>query len=87
MIIILERVIAFTILSVLVFNMTQRRHLEGGEAKRMASLLLGGVLIFLYGGIFVLKQNAFGLSAIGPAFFFPSGRQPSFCSWPCGGRS
>lgn len=39
----------------------------------MASLLLAGVLLFCFAGVFALRRGAFGLGAIGPAFFFPLG--------------
>ena len=71
MLVVLEKIVTLLLLGVLIFNRIQGRHLDGGEKKRNASLLLGGVLLFLLTGLFALRRNALGLAAIGPSFLFP----------------
>ncbi len=49
-------IIAFALFGVLIFNMSQRSHLKHGEAKRLASLHLAIVLLFLYGADAALRR-------------------------------
>jgi 8-oxo-dGTP diphosphatase len=44
----LQRPFLFLLVAILVFNLTQRRHLEHGERKRFASLGLAGIVLLLY---------------------------------------
>jgi len=66
MINILETITAFLLAGVLIFNMSQRRYLAGGEKKRFASLYLAGVLLAVYLGFLALKQQALPASFIYP---------------------
>lgn len=40
----------------LIFNLTQRRHLKHGEKKRIASLGLAGVLLFIYASLVTIER-------------------------------
>ncbi len=70
---IIEKILTAVLLGVLIFNLTQRKHLEGGEKKRIASLLLALVVFLPLVGIFAYKQNSFGIRSIGAGFFYPLG--------------
>jgi len=45
---ILQKPLAFLLIAVLIFNLSQRRHLSYGEKKRIATLLIAGAILFLY---------------------------------------
>ena len=71
MIVIIEKILTTLLLGVLIFNMTQRKHLEGGERKRIASLLLALVILLPLAGIFAYKQNSFNIRLLGEGVFYP----------------
>jgi len=73
MIDVIEKILTIALLGVLLFNLTQRKHLEKGEKKRTASLLLGLVILLPLAGIFAYKQNSFNLRLLGSGFFYPLG--------------
>ncbi len=68
MIILLERITVFLLGGILLFNMTQRRHLEDGEKKRFASLFTAVIILVFYLGILAIKGNKLPPSFIYPVF-------------------
>lgn len=58
------------LVAVLVFNLTQRNHLEHGEAKRFASLGIAGLILLLAVELFLIRwyelPEAFALAALLP---------------------
>jgi 8-oxo-dGTP diphosphatase len=59
---ILQKVAVVLLLAVLVFNLTQRKHLARGEGKRFASLFVAGFLLAFYGVTFLYQR--FGIPPI-----------------------
>lgn len=53
---IIQKVTVVVLLALLVFNLTQRRHLHHGEGKRFASLYLAGFVLFFYGATIVFRR-------------------------------
>lgn len=73
MIDVIEKILTTALLGVLIFNLTQRKHLDGGEKKRIASLLLALVILLPLVGIFAFKQNSFAVQRLGAGYFYPLG--------------
>jgi hypothetical protein len=44
---IIHQILIWSLMGVLVFNLTQRRHLEHGERKRIATLVIAGAILLL----------------------------------------
>ncbi len=64
---ILQKIILALMVIILTFNLTQRRHLEHGEAKRFATLGLAGLLFIPYiGTIIILRFSLSNLSLLAP---------------------
>ncbi|MFP4491683.1 MAG: NUDIX domain-containing protein [Spirochaetaceae bacterium] len=54
---ILNSAISLSLLLLLVFNLTQRKHLHHGEAKRYATLYGAMILLLLYGAVSSVRNN------------------------------
>ena len=54
--ILVQRLILGLLIAVLVFNLTQRRHLEHGEKKRFATLGIAGLVLVLYASSIVIVR-------------------------------
>jgi 8-oxo-dGTP diphosphatase len=66
---ILQKIILGLMVTILTFNLTQRRHLEHGETKRFATLGLAGLFLVNYiGTIIVLRFSLSSVSLLAPLF-------------------
>ena len=52
----IEKPLMGILVVLLVFNLTQRRHLEHGERKRFATLGLSGLVLLLYVAALAIKR-------------------------------
>lgn len=70
----IEIVATVVLVGLLILNLSQRRFLSVGEKKRIATLVLSGIVLFFMVGLFALKRNALGITErIGVGFLVPWG--------------
>ena len=60
---------AILLTALLVFNLTQRRHLDHGEGKRYASLGIAGIFLLFYASLVVIDRYALGEWLVAPVLF------------------
>lgn len=53
---IIRTVLVWLLMAVLVFNLSQRKHLSHGERKRIATLFIAGGVMALYGSTIVITR-------------------------------
>jgi len=53
---------------ILIFNLTQRKHIEHGEKKRRGTLYLAGAVLFLYAAAALISRFRLGDAYLIPVF-------------------
>ncbi|MFP4362545.1 MAG: hypothetical protein ACLFR1_01620 [Spirochaetia bacterium] len=53
---IIQQVLAFAVIAVFVFNLTQRKYQKAGVKKRFATLYIAVILTLLYGASFLITE-------------------------------